>query len=72
MQTEFKLSPLTKNTKTYYWEDGAWVGDSDFETNNKYAVLYREKILAIFDTLYWANEFVKNTNLTLEIMKVDE
>lgn len=68
MQTEFKLLPLT-NTKTYYWENGAW---PDEENGVKYAVLYREKIIAIFDTLHWAKEFNKNTNLTLEIMKVDE
>lgn len=70
MQTEFILSPLNPvPVKTYKWENGAWPAE---EIGTRYAVLYKEKIIAIFDTLHWAKEFKKNVNLTLEIMKVDE
>jgi hypothetical protein len=69
MQKEFKLSPLNPVIKYYHWENGAWPEE---EQGIRYAVLYREKIIAIFDTLHWSKEFVKNTNLTLKIMKVDE
>ena len=67
MQNEFKLTPLAGPT-TYKWENGAWPN----EDKSKYAVLYKGKILAIFDTLYWADQFKQKTNLVLEIMKVDE
>jgi uncharacterized protein YukJ len=65
MQKEFKLSPLDNQVKTYKWENGAW-------PDAKYAVLYQDKIIAIFDTLYWAKEFCNKINLTMYIMKVDE
>lgn len=70
MQDKFTLSPINEVKKVYVWEDGAWPGDEG--EGYKFAVLYRDKIVAIFDTLYWAKEFAKNVNLTLDIMKVDE
>ena len=67
MQTKFKLSPLSCD-KVYTWENGAWPD----ECTGKFAALYKDKIIAIFDSLHWAKEFAKNVNLALYIMKVDE
>lgn len=72
MQKEFKLSPLNTTSKTYTWESGAWPGDRDFGKDERYAVVYNDKIVAIFDNLYWAKKFDEQNNLAFTIMKVDE
>ncbi len=68
MQQEFKLTPLTNN-KTYKWE-----GDTRSEKQGtKYAILFQDKIIAVFSSLYWAKRFSDPYgNIEHTIMKVEE
>jgi len=69
MQTEFKLSPIEPvEPKTYRWEEG-----SPEKQGTKYAVLFQDKIIAMFSSLYWAERFSDHScNIEHRIMKVDE
>lgn len=70
MQSEFKLSPIEPvEPKTYKWE-----GDIRSEKQGtKYAVLFQDKIIAMFSSLYWAERFSDmSCNIKHTIMKVDE
>lgn len=65
MQHEFKLSPLTETKNSYTWESDP--------ASAKYAVLFRDSIIGVFSSLYWAERFSENScNIEHTIMKVDE
>jgi hypothetical protein len=64
MQQEFNLKPIQAKTKMYSWESR--------EEEIKYAVLFNDKILAIFGDLYWAEYFADKANIDVTIMAVDE
>ena len=69
MQDSFQLTPLTVKSGTYYWETGSWEDDKA----SRYAVVYNDKIVAIFDSRHWADRFIEqNIKMGFEIMLVDE
>ena len=69
MQHTFQLTPLSVKSRNYSWETGSWDGDP----YDRYAVVYNDKIVAIFDSRHWADRFIEqNIKMGFEIMLVDE
>ena len=64
MQEEFKLTPIKTKPKMYSWEGSG--------AEPKYAVLFNDKILAIFGDLYWAEYSADKANISVTIMAVEE
>jgi len=61
-----KLRRITPNPSSEYkWENG----------KAKYAVVYKNiiphPVIAVFDSKYWAEKFVGDTAVILEIMEID-
>lgn len=61
-----KLRRITPNPSSEY----KWEGDKP-----KYAVIYKDcvphPVIAVFDSMFWADRFVETAAVTLEIMEID-